>query len=346
MTVFGTPGFLRRTLVMWLAIGLWAPIADASGYGATSAGEAFVDEMVTRYGFDRDRVGALLAEARRKDEILESISRPAERTLSWGEYRQIFIKPARIEQGLAFLQEHRQAFDRAEAEFGVPAPLIAAIIGVETWYGRYVGNYRVLDALATLAFDYPPRSRFFRSELVQYLLMTREQGLDPLDIKGSYAGAMGYGQFISSSYRHYAVDFDNDGVADLFSNPVDAIGSVANYFSAHHWRRGEPVAEKMSQTLPADSPLLTRELKPTLTVTDYREAGLRPQRTDDGSASARAILLEGAEGQELWLTYHNFYVITRYNHSHLYAMAVFELAGELANGFAGNSDTTQMTQED
>ena len=187
----------------------------------------------------------------------------------------------------------------------------------------------MLDALATLAFDYPPRSRFFRSELAQYLLMTREQGFDPMALTGSYAGAMGYGQFISSSYRHYALDFDGDDVADILTNPVDAIGSVANYFHAHRWQTGEPVAERVSDSLPKSSPLLTRELRPTLTVNDYRQAGIVPKMDVPGDAKARVIRLVGDEGSELWLTYHNFYVITRYNHSHLYAMAVHQLAGAL-----------------
>ncbi|MGM0769710.1 MAG: lytic murein transglycosylase B [Pseudomonadota bacterium] len=345
MTAVGIPGFCRPLLGVLLATMVFVAPAQAKGYESTAAGQALIEEMVAKYGFDGDRVEALLAEATRIDKILESISRPAERTLTWHEYRQIFIKPARIEQGVAFLREHKDAFARAEEEFGVPATVIAAIIGVETWYGNYLGNYRVLDALATLAFDYPPRSGFFRSELVQYLLMTREQRFDPLAVKGSYAGAMGYGQFISSSYRHYAIDFDDDGIADLLRNPVDAIGSVANYFSAHHWREGAPVAEPVSGSLAADSPLLTRELKPKLTVSDYRNAGLEPQLAVSDEAAARAILLEGAEGPELWLTYHNFYVITRYNHSHLYAMAVLELAEELARGLAEVNENTKKTKE-
>jgi membrane-bound lytic murein transglycosylase B len=221
---------------------------------------------------------------------------------------------------------------RAEQAYGVPPEIVTAIIGVETWYGRYMGKYRVLDALATLAFDYPPRSRFFRSELAQYLLMTREQGLDPLALKGSYAGAMGYGQFISSSYRHYAVDFDDDGVANILNNPVDAIGSVANYFREHRWQRGEPVADQLDADLPAGSALLTKSLKPELEVADYRTAGLPVPESVSGDLPARALRLKAENEHELWLTYRNFYVITRYNHSHLYAMAVHQLAQALQSG--------------
>ncbi|MGF2685965.1 lytic murein transglycosylase B [Marinobacter sp. DUT-3] len=326
MTAVRFPGFIRLVPVLF---GVLASFAHAGGYEATPEGRQLIEEMVAKYGFDQVRVESLLADATRIDKILESISRPAEKTLTWGEYRQIFLKPDRIKRGLAFLEEYEEVFARAESRFGVPATIIAAIIGVETWYGNYTGNYRVMDALATLAFDYPPRSRFFRSELVQYLLMTREQGFDPLAVKGSYAGAMGYGQFISSSYRNFAIDFDDDGIADILTNPVDAIGSVANYFSKHHWREGEPVAERLESDLPEGSPLLTRELKPRLTVSDYRDAGLEPRQEVEGGAAARAILLQGAKGPELWLTYHNFYVITRYNHSHLYALAVKQLADEL-----------------
>ncbi|MFL1454471.1 lytic murein transglycosylase B [Marinobacter sp. GN3S48] len=326
MTAVRFPGFIRLVPVLF---GVFASLVHAGGYEATPEGRKLIEEMVSKYGFEQVRVESLLADATRIDRILESISRPAEKTLTWGEYRQIFIKPDRIKRGLAFLEEYEEAFARAESRFGVPAPIIAAIIGVETWYGNYTGNYRVMDALATLAFDYPPRSRFFRSELVQYLLMTREQGFDPLAVKGSYAGAMGYGQFISSSYRNFAIDFDDDGIADILTNPVDAIGSVANYFGKHHWREGEPVAERLESDLPEGSPLLTRELKPQLTVSDYRDAGLEPRQEVEGDAAARAILLQGANGPELWLTYHNFYVITRYNHSHLYALAVKQLADEL-----------------
>lgn len=315
---------LAAMLVLGLAQGAFA------GYGQDAEGSQFVADMAGRYGFEAARVSGWLAQAERNDHILETISRPAEKTLEWSEYRRIFIRDERIRKGREFLEHYREAFDRAETEFGVPAGVVAAIIGVETQYGQYRGNYRVIDALATLAFDYPPRSTFFRSELAQFFLMAREQGFDPLTLKGSYAGAMGYGQFIASSYRNFAVDFDGDGVADILNNPIDAIGSVANYFHAHGWQPGQPVAEQLPGDIPADSVLLTRELKPELTISDYQVAGLQPQSDLPADAPARAIRLNGDNGSELWLTYHNFYVITRYNHSHLYAMAVHELSRSLA----------------
>lgn len=304
----------------------------AAQYQNTPDGQAFIRSMVEDFGFEASRVESLLSDAQRQEPILEAISRPAEKTMEWHSYRKIFIRPERIAQGQAFMETHADVLARAEQEYGVPPEIVAAIIGVETWYGRYKGKYRVLDALATLAFDYPPRSRFFRSELQQYLLMTREQGLDPTVLKGSYAGAMGYGQFISSSYRHYAVDFDGDGVTDILENPVDAIGSVANYFKEHRWQAGEPVADRLDADIPADSPLLTRGLKPDLKVADYRKAGLPVPDSVDDSLPARALRLKAENEHELWLTYRNFYVITRYNHSHLYGMAVFQLSEALKAG--------------
>ncbi|MFL1404120.1 lytic murein transglycosylase B [Marinobacter sp. M1N3S26] len=304
--------------------------ATSEGYTDRPEFDDFVDSMVREHGFDADKLSQWLAEARHQERIIELISSPAEHTLQWHEYRTIFIKPERVAQGVDFLRQHQGAFDRAEEAFGVPREVIAAIIGVETWYGRYMGSYRVVDALSTLAFDYPPRSRFFRSELEQFFLMAREQGFEPSRLKGSYAGAMGYGQFIASSYRHYAVDFDGDDVADILDNPVDAIGSVANYFSEHRWRPGGPVAIRLDDDIQVPERLMTRELRPRFTVSEFREAGVPLPDSLAGDEPARIIRLEGDDGPQWWLTCHNFYVVTRYNHSHLYAMAVQELAGELA----------------
>lgn len=318
-----------------LVVAAAMPAAQAADdYSSRPEFETFVEDMARDHAFDADRLRQWLGEARYQEDIIERISTPAEHTLAWSEYRAIFIKPERIQQGVEFLQEFQSAFDRAEAEYGVPREVIAAIIGVETWYGRYLGPHRVLDSLATLAFDYPPRSRFFRSELEQFFLMVREQGFDPTQLKGSYAGAMGYGQFISSSYRHYAVDFDGDDVADILTNPVDAIGSVANYFSEHRWRPGGPVAIRLADNVQVPDRLMSGELRPRFTVSDFRVAGVDLPATLAADEPARIIRVEGDDGPQWWLTCHNFYVITRYNHSHLYAMAVNELSGDLAQGLA------------
>lgn len=321
---------IARTLfIALLAGGPAAVTAERLPFHERPEGQAFIREMVNDYGFDETLAHDWLAGAVYQEPVIERISSPAERTLDWAQYQALFIRPERIEAGRAFLEAHEDAFRRAEEVYGVPREIIAAIIGVETWYGRYRGSHRVLDALATLAFDYPPRGSFFRRELVQFFLMAREQGLDPSGLTGSYAGAMGYGQFISSSYRAYAVDFDGDGVADIFENPADAIGSVGNYFREHRWQTGGPVADPLPDPVRVPDTLTRRELRPGYTVSEVRAAGLPvPDRIPD-EEPARVITVTGEQGEEVWLTYQNFYVITRYNHSHLYAMAVHELARHL-----------------
>ncbi|WP_111497353.1 MULTISPECIES: lytic murein transglycosylase B [Marinobacter] len=319
----------RKLRYLGAAAALGLAMPAAASYVETPEGRAFVDDMVQRYAFDRSTLERWLGLAQQQPAILDAISRPAERTLTWAEYRRIFIKPSRIEKGRAFLDQYADIFARAERELGVSRYVVAAIIGVETQYGEYAGRYRVVDALATLAFDYPPRSSFFRGQLGEFFLMAREQALDPAVIKGSYAGAMGYGQFIPSSYRHYAIDFDGDGQADIIQNPVDAIGSVANYFARHGWRDAEAVAEQVT-TADYAPRLYTDGLKPRLTIADYRAAGIEPQAELAAATRARLLRVEAEAGQQDWLTYPNFYVITRYNHSHLYAMAVLELSRALA----------------
>lgn len=289
---------------------------------------AFVDEMVSEHQFDRQALLDAFAEAEKKESILKAISRPAEKRLEWKGYRKIFLTDDRIKRGKSFIEKHRKTLEKAEEEFGVPVEIIAAIIGVETRYGRNKGSYRVVDALATLGFDYPPRSKFFKSELKQAFLLAREQGFDVLQLKGSYAGAMGYGQFIPSSYRHYAIDFDGDKVADILENPVDAIGSVANYFVKHRWKKGGEVALPVKVS-GSTGDLLYKELKPRHVLSDLFRAGVSELPGMDPQQSAKLLRLQGAQGEEFWATFHNFYVITRYNHSHLYAMAVYQLSQAL-----------------
>ncbi len=322
-----------RKALMSLALLLSLPAASWANYLDHEQAKPFTDRMVSEHGFERSRVEALLAQAERKQSILDAIARPAERTLEWKDYRRIFIQESRIEQGVEFWREHRDTLERAHKEYGVPPQIIVAIIGVETRYGRHKGNYRVLDALATLGFDYPPRSKFFGKQLEEYLLMTREQSLDPLDLKGSYAGAMGFGQFIPSSYRSFAVDFDGDGVADIVNNPVDAIGSVANYFARHHWRQGEAVVLAADVAKQHDAEVFEAGLKPKWSVAQLADKGVRSYARLDGDAMASAIRFIGDEGEEHWLGLHNFYVITRYNHSSMYAMAVYQLSQLVAQRY-------------
>src|SRR5690554_1243635 len=231
--------------------------------------EQFIALMVDKHQFQREHVAELLQQAQRNEAILEAIDRPWE-AKPWHQYYPIFLTEKRLAAGLKFWQEHADTLARAEHQFGVPAEIIVAIIGVETFYGEYRGKYSVLDALYTLGFHYPPRAKFFRSELEQFMLLTREESLPATELMGSYAGAMGYGQFISSSYRHYAVDFDGDNVRDLLGNPVDAIGSVANYFSRHGWQADAPVAVQLGSD-DYYQQWLSSGLKPATTVAELQD---------------------------------------------------------------------------
>lgn len=322
-----------RLKVLLIVSCFWTAISCAGdNYGVHPAAQALVDELVVEESFDRDKLLLVFAEAERKDSILEAIARPAEKTKPWYEYREIFLNKKREEQGIAFFAKHRETLDRAELEYGVPAEIIVAIIGVETYYGRVAGSYRVIDALSTLAFDYPARSPFFTSELKHYLILARDQGLDPTELKGSYAGAMGFGQFMPSSYREYARDFDGDGIVDIWENPVDAIGSVANYFKQHGWRTGETVvaAADASDDTPEDVFVQSRkDLKPEHTVAEFAAQGVVAREKLDPEALATAMKFELEDGYEYWLGLHNFYVITRYNHSAMYAMSVYQLSQRL-----------------
>ncbi len=286
----------------------------------------FIDTMEQEHGLERERVKALLAEARHQQEIIDAISRPAE-AMPWHRYRPIFLREDRIAEGADYWNRHEELIHRIAEEYEVAPAILVAIIGVETRYGQHRGRHRVLDALATLAFDYPPRSQFFTRELAQFMLLVNEEGLDPLEIRGSYAGAMGVPQFISSSYRHYAVDGDGDGRRDLMNNTADAVASVANYFRQHRWRDGEQVVSPASLANDADiSGLANRGRQPYTTVGELRAAGVQPELHLADDMPATLMELDGADGKEYWVGLHNFYVITRYNHSPLYALAVYQLS--------------------
>lgn len=285
---------------------------------------AFVDDMAQKHGFDRAALLATFAQVQLKQKIIEAITRPAE-AKPWYQYRPIFVTDTRIEEGVAFWNENRALLERAQQEYGVPPEIIVAILGVETRYGRHKGGYKVLDSLSTLAFNYPSRGAFFRSELEQYLLLTREEELDPLAITGSYAGAMGKAQFIASSYRRYAVDFDADGKRDLWDNTADAIGSVANYFQRHRWQPGAMVTTPTAVNGEQVQALVGMGIKPHTPMAQLRIQGVMPEGNVNPDEMAALIELETQEGHEYWLGLNNFYVITRYNRSPLYAMAVYQL---------------------
>jgi membrane-bound lytic murein transglycosylase B len=289
--------------------------------------KAFVQRVQEAHGLDPDTVRSILDLARIQPPIIELISRPAERVRPWHEYRKIFITEERIAAGVNFWNEHRAQIERVSTDTGVPPEILVGIIGVETYYGRIVGKYRVLDALATLAFEYPPRSAFFSRELEQFLLLAGEQGLEIETPVGSYAGAMGMPQFIPSSYRAYAVDGSGDGRIDLWADMDDILASVANYFHAHGWRPGEPV---VAPAVPGDqdpASLADQGLAPKTTLGALWEAGIGmagPAARDPDTA-AGLFVLEHEEGPRYWAGFHNFYVITRYNRSLMYALAVHQL---------------------
>ena len=308
--------------------------APAEAAGTNPAFTEFARELSAQDGLVEAEVLATLAKARVQQSILDAIARPAE-AKPWKDYRPIFLTGKRIDDGIVFYAEHRELIERAAAEFGVAPEIIVAIIGVETSYGRNVGKYRVLDALVTLAFHYPPRAKFFRGELRQLFLLGDGHLAYPLDeLLGSYAGAMGWGQFIPTSVAHYARDYDGDGRIDLWNSPADIVGSVANYFAAHGWEKGNPVA---TRTQPAEN---AREvtpvgLEPVYPLEQMEAWGYAPSDTVDRTLPATLLKLEGAGGTENWLTFRNFYVITRYNRSPLYAMAVWQLSTKIAEGIAG-----------
>jgi len=292
---------------------------------------AWIRETSAERGLDRHRVAGLFARLRTREDILAKIAAPAERTLSWREYRPIFLGDERAAAGRAFIDEHAATLARAEERFGVPPAVIAAIIGVETFYGRFRGKDGVLESLATLAFDYPPRATFFRSELAEFLVLAEAEGWNPLEIEGSYAGAMGMPQFISSSYREYAIDFDDDGAVDLFDAPADVIGSVGNYLARHGWRRGEAVVERWTPAASnrgAARSLVRERLEPAVAPQTVRRLGFAGVGADP-ERRLSVMTFDGSAGEEFWVGYTNFYAITRYNHSRLYALAVHQLAEAL-----------------
>ena len=321
-------GFIALLAVAASACSSLSAKTEIAGFADHPEVKGFIEEMVERHGMDRQELRSLFADAQLRDDILKAISRPAE-SKPWHEYRPIFLTKSRIDGGVAFWNEHADILERVEKAFGVDAQVIVAIIGVETRYGGNTGSYRVIDALSTLAFEYPPRAKFFRSELEHFLLLTQEERVDRLEARGSYAGAMGHGQFISSSYRNFSVDFDGDGRRDLWNSREDIIASVANYLSVHGWKLGSPVVERVApEGIPAEA-LTGAGIKPSLAVGDLQAAGIRSTQAPGKDTLAALVTLEQKDGPEYWLGFNNFYVITRYNRSPLYAMAVYQLSEEI-----------------
>ena len=319
------------TLCATLAIGFSS--SSHADYSTHPEVADFINTMVEEHQFPREQIIGWLKVAKHQKSIVDAMSRPAEKVKPWYQYRKHFISEARIKNGVKFWQENRETLERAQKELGVEPAIIVSIIGVETNYGGFTGNYKVIDALATLAFDYytytdkrAHRKRFFTAELENLFLLAREQKQDPLELKGSYAGAMGLGQFMPSSYRNYAIDFDNDQFADIWANPTDAIGSVANYFARHGWRAGEAVATRANITPDPAENSVNKLHRPKLTVAELTSQGYKTLEPLPADAKALPMRFEAKYGNEYWLGLHNFYVISRYNPRTKYAMAVYQLS--------------------
>jgi membrane-bound lytic murein transglycosylase B len=330
-------------LVAFLA----APAAYAAPSEATVPGYAdradvriFIDEMVAGHGFDATALRRFFAKVRYQQSVVNAMSRPVLAPPKWYQYAPQFLSSARIDGGVAFWRAHAATLERAQNEFGVPAEIVVAIVGVETFYGRNTGSYRVADALTTLAFDYPRRAEFFRNELKHFLLQTRERKISPLEPRGSYAGAQGLPQFMPGSLRNYAVDFDNDGRIDLAGDVDDAVGSVANYLARHGWQKGDPVMERAAIEIGSQDDVegaLDGGISDRRTLESWQSSGVSASGIPEAlrQDSVGVLMLEEETEPSYWIVFNNWYVLTRYNRSRLYASAVWKLAQELKRTFAG-----------
>ena len=289
----------------------------------------FIDYMVQKHGYEKSNLENIFQGAEYQEKVVRIMNRQPEGTMTWERYRKIMVNESRISAGKEFIRSHKQDLKRAEKIYGVPAEIIASILGIETRYGRIKGNIRVIDSLSTLAFDYPRRSKFFKIQLEEFLLLSKEENFNPEEIEGSIAGAMGYGQFMPDSYRDYAVDFDNDGVRDILNNPVDAIGSVANFLNKKgKWKPNAPVAIRAKAINEIKE--IKSSFKPYMTSMELEKIGLVASEGIPGNLKFVPISLDLEDGYEYWLGFDNYHSISRYNRSKLYVMAVFEFSNSLS----------------
>lgn len=321
---------IRVILLVICLSPLWLQAAtlNTGDYRYRKDVEEFIESVAASSEYSEQQLIDLFSRVKHQRHLFERMDKPAEK-LQWYKYRKIFLTDKRIIKGKEFWNKHRELLSRVEKAYQVPAEIIVAIVGVETFYGTYKGKSPVFDTLVTFAFDYPKRAAFFTRELEQFLLLSKEQGFDIREVKGSYAGAMGMPQFISSSYRNYAVDFDGDGQANLFASLPDVLGSVANYFKRHGWKAGEGITFPLKAGGNARPDRLESGMKPVYDWKQIKAVGLNADHTPDENSKLALLKLEQKNGAEYWAGQKNFYVITRYNHSPLYAMAVYQLSQKL-----------------
>ena len=312
-----------------LVIAFFTSQSIYSDYSGNDETVEFIDYMAQKHGYEKSYLEAIFQRAKYQERVVRIMNRQPEGTMTWQRYRGIMVNESRISAGKEFIKSHKQDLKRAEKIYGVPAEIIASIIGIETRYGRIKGNIRVIDSLSTLAFDYPRRSKFFKVQLEEFLLLSREENFNLEEIEGSIAGAMGYGQFMPDSYRDYAVDFDNDGVRDILNNPIDAIGSVANFLNKKgKWKPNVPIAMRAKAI--SEVKEITSSFKPYMTEIELEEFGLEATEIIPSNLKFVPISLNLEDGYEYWLGFDNYQSISRYNRSKLYVMAVFEFSNSLS----------------
>ena len=320
---------VRRVFLCGLAIASAAPLAAMAAAARAQPGlrteyETFINDIAAKHGLETAALRRLFAQIKPQPSIIRAMNAPST-ALPWHAFRKGHVDAVRINGGVKFWQQHAAILARASRDYGVPEEIICATIGIETHYGGYTGNFRILDALATLAFDYPKRAEFFRDELEQFVLMGKEASLDLAGLRGSYAGAMGIPQFMPSSYRKYAVDYDGDGKRDLWRSVADVIGSVANYYKLHEWQAGEAITVPARVSATPDMDLID-DITPKTKISEFRKLGIEPATPVNDDTLAALLPLETENGMQYWFGFKNFYVITRYNRSTNYAMAVYEIA--------------------
>ena len=312
-----------------LVIAFFTSQSIYSDYSENDETAEFIDYMAQKHGYEKSYLEAIFQRAKYQERVVRIMNRQPEGTMTWERYRGIMVNESRISAGKEFIKSHKQDLKRAETIYDVPAEIIASIIGIETRYGRIKGNIRVIDSLSTLAFDYPRRSKFFKVQLEEFLLLSREENFNLEEIEGSIAGAMGYGQFMPDSYRDYAVDFDNDGVRDILNNPIDAIGSVANFLNKKgKWKPNVPIAMRAKAI--SEVKEITSSFKPYMTEIELEEFGLEATEIIPSNLKFVPISLNLEDGYEYWLGFDNYQSISRYNRSKLYVMAVFEFSNSLS----------------